>query len=160
MLPTGKAAWLSVAICLVAALVEGLCAGRQVRPFFDEVRLPPHSPPLWLWSLIGAAYYLIFGLVLYRLLSHVAASGLTRLALALIGSMMLGNGLSNLVIFRARNLRLSGMIGDAYALLDILLVLVVARIDAVAAWALTPYLAYRVYAVWWGHVLAELNPSS
>ena len=73
---------------------------------------------------------------------------------------MLGNSLSNLVIFRARNLRLSGMIGDACALLDILLVLVVARIDAVAAWALTPYLAYRVYAVWWGHVLAELNPSS
>ena len=49
--------------------------------------------------------------------------------------MMLGNALSNLVIFRARNLRLSGKIGDAYALPDILLVLGVARIDAVAAWA-------------------------
>ena len=160
MLPTGKAAWISVAICLVAALVEGLCAGRRVRPFFDEVRLPRNSPRLWLWSLIGAAYYLIFGSVLYRLLSHVPASGLAPAALALIGAMMLGNALSNLVIFRARNLRLSAMIGDAYALLDLALVVVVARIDAVAAWALAPYLVYRVYAVWWGHALAELNPSS
>jgi tryptophan-rich sensory protein len=78
----------------------------------------------------------------------------------LIGAMMLGNALSNLVIFRTRHLRLSGMIGDAYALLDIVLVLVVAGIDAVAAWALAPYLVYRAYAVWWGHAVAELNPSS
>jgi tryptophan-rich sensory protein len=160
VLSTGTAAWLSVAICVAAALIEGLCAGRQVRPFFKQVRLPRYSAPLWLWSLIGAAYYFIFGFVVYRLLSHVPASGLTRATLALIGAMMLGNALSNLVIFRARNLRLSGMIGDAYALLDILLVLVVTRIDSLAAWALAPYLAYRVYAVWWGHMLAELNPSS
>jgi tryptophan-rich sensory protein len=131
-----------------------------VRVFFDEVRLPQYSPPLWLWSVIGAAYYLTFGFVLYRLLRHVAASGLTRPALGLIGAMMLGNALSNLVIVRARNLRLSGMSGDAYALLDIVLVLVGARIDAVAAWALAPYLAYRVYAVWWGHAVAEVKPSS
>lgn len=160
MLSTGTAAWFSVAICVAAALIEGLCTGRQVRPFFKQVRLPRYSAPLWLWSLIGAAYYLIFGFVLYRLLSHVPPSGLIRPTLALIGAMMLGNALSNLVIFRARNLRLSGNIGDAYALLDILLVLVVTRIDTLAAWALAPYLAYRVYAVWWGHMLAELNPSS
>ena len=160
MLSTGAAAWLSVAICVAAALIEGLCAGRQVRPFFKQVRLPRYSAPLWLWSLIGAVYYLVFGFVLYRLLIHVPASGLMRPTLALIGAMMLGNALSNLVIFRARNLRLSGNIGDAYALLDSLLVLVVARIDTLAAWALAPYLAYRVYAVWWGHRLAELNPSS
>lgn len=160
MLSTVTAAWVSVGICVAAALIEGLCAGGEVRAFFKEVRLPRYSAPLWVWSLIGAAYYLIFGFVLYRLLSHVPASVLTQSALALIGAMMLGNALSNLVIFRARNLRLSGKIGDAYALLDILLVLGVARIDAVAAWALAPYLAYRVYAVWWGHALAELNPSS
>jgi tryptophan-rich sensory protein len=93
-------------------------------------------------------------------MSHAAASGLARPALGLIGAMMLGNALSNLVIFRARNLRLSGMIGDAYALLDIVLVLVVAGIDAGAAWALAPYLVYRACAVWWGHAVAELNPSS
>ena len=78
--------------------------------------------------------------------------------LALIGAMMLGNALSNLVIFRARNLRLSRAIGDLYALLDVLLVFSVARLDAVSAWALVPYLGYRVYAVWWGHALAKLNP--
>lgn len=103
MLSTGTAAWLAVAICVAAALIEGLCAGRQVRPFFKQVRLPRYSAPLWLWSLIGAAYYFVFGFVLYRLLSHVPASGLTRATLALIGAMMLGNALSNLVIFRARN---------------------------------------------------------
>ena len=97
MLSTVTAAWVSVGICVAAALIEGLCAGREVRAFFKEVRLPRYSAPLWVWSLIGAAYYLIFGFVLYRLLSHVPASVLTQSALALIGAMMLGNALSNLV---------------------------------------------------------------
>ena len=66
MLSTVTAAWVSVGICVAAALIEGLCAGREVRAFFKEVRLPRYSAPLWVWSLIGAAYYLIFGFVLYR----------------------------------------------------------------------------------------------
>jgi tryptophan-rich sensory protein len=151
---------LSVAICVVAALIEGLCAGRNVRSFFEQVRLPRYSAPLWLWSIIGAVYYLVFGFVLYRVLSHVPASVLAHSILALVGAMMLGNALSNFVIFRARNLRRSCAIGDLYALLDVLLVFLLVRLDVVSAWAVSPYLAYRVYAVWWGHAVAELNSSS
>jgi tryptophan-rich sensory protein len=72
---------------------------------------------------------------------------------------MLGNGLTNLAIFRYHNLRLSCTIGNLYALLDLVLVVLVARLDRAAAWSLTPYLAYRLYAVWWGYAIAELNPS-
>jgi len=160
VLSTGTAAWFSAAICLTAALIEGLCAGRHVRPFFAEVRFPPYSPPLWLWSIIGVLYYLVFGFVLYRVLTHVPPSVLVRSVLALIGAMMLGNALSNLVIFRARNLRRSRAIGNLYALLDVVLVFTIARFDAISSWALVPYLAYRCYAVWWGHALAELNQPS
>lgn len=158
MVPTGTAAWLSVLTCVLAALIEAFCAGRHVRWFFEEVRLPRYSAPLWLWSMIGAVYYLIFGFILYRVLSHVPFSGLAAFTLALIGAMMLGNALSNLVIFRYRNLQLSRAIGDCYVLLDVLLVFIVAHLDTISAWALGPYLAYRVYAVWWGHALARLNP--
>jgi tryptophan-rich sensory protein len=154
------AAWLSVVMCAVAALVEGLCAGRGVRRFFASVRAPRHSPPLWLWSIIGILYYFAFGFVLYRLLRHAPPSPLTWTTLALTVAMMLGNGLSNLVIFRRRNLRLSRTIGNLFAVLDSVLLLVVSRLDAVAAWVLVPYLAYRAYAVWWGSELARLNPSS
>jgi tryptophan-rich sensory protein len=153
------AAWLAVAACLTAAVIEGVCAGRHVRSFFENGRFPRYSAPLWLWSCIGAAYYLVFGIVLYRLLGNVPPSGLRTTTLALVGFMMLGNGLSNLTIFRYRNLQLSSQIGNLYAVLDLLLVSLVLRLDGIAAWTLAPYLAYRVYAVWWGHAVAKLNVS-
>jgi tryptophan-rich sensory protein len=160
VLRTSIAAWISVATCAFAAIVEGLCAGRGVRHFFESVRCPRYSPPLWLWSIIGGLYYLVFGFVIYRLLSKVPPSSLTWGALALTVAMMFGNGLSNLVIFRRRDLRLSRTIGNLYALLDILLLFLVSRLDAVTAWVLVPYLVYRAYAVWWGDALARLNPPS
>lgn len=158
MLPTTTAAWLSLAICVMAAVIEGLCAGRNVRQFFEQVQVPRYSAPLWVWSIIGAIYYLVFGFLLYRILSRAPPSPLAFSTLVLIGVMMLGNALSNLVIFRARALRRARAIGHLYALLDVTLVFFVARLDSLSAWALAPYLMYRVYAVWWGNELARLNP--
>ena len=141
----------------MAALIEGLCAGRTVRPFSTQVQFPRYSPPLRLWSVIGAVYYLVFGFVLYRVLSQAPRSALGTSTLVLTGVIMLGNALANLVIFRVHNLRRSRSIGDLYAVLDVLLVFLVARLDVPSAWALSPYVAYRAYAVWWGHALATLN---
>jgi tryptophan-rich sensory protein len=158
VLPPTTAAWATVALCVVAATLEGLCAGRNVRAFFETLRFPRYSAPLWVWSIIGIVYYAIFGFVVFRLLSTTPTSPLAGATLALIIAMMLGNALTNLVIFRARNLHLSYVIGGVFAGLDLLLIGLVVRLDSVAARALVPYLVYRVYAVWWGRALMKLNP--
>ena len=72
--------------------------------------------------------------------------------------MMLGTALANLVIFRSRDLHLGYVIGNVLAVLDVLLVCCVVRLDAVAAATLAPYLVYRVYAVWWGAGIDETQP--
>jgi tryptophan-rich sensory protein len=158
VLPPTTAAWATVALCVVAATLEGLCAGRNVRAFFETLRFPSYSAPLWVWSIIGIVYYAIFGFVVFRLLGTTPTSPLAGATLALIIAMMLGNALTNLVIFRARNLHLSYVIGCVFAGLDLLLIGLVVRLDSVAARALVPYLVYRVYAVWWGRALMKLNP--
>jgi tryptophan-rich sensory protein len=152
------AALASVALCAAAAGLEGACAGGNVRGFFQTLRFPRFSAPLWVWSIIGALYYVIFGFVVFRLLSTAPRSALTSAAFALIMVMMFGNAIANLVIFRARNLRLSYVIGWVFALLDVLLFGLVVWFDSVAARALVPYLVYRIYAVWWGRALMKLNP--
>ena len=151
------AAWTAVTVCAVVAGLEAVCAGRNVRTFFETLRFPPYSAPLWVWSIIGAGYYAIFGFVLFRLLNGALPSTLVVGTLILIVAMMLGNALTNLVIFRARDLRLSYLIGGAFAGLDVLLAGCVVQLDVVAAAALAPYLAYRVYAIWWGRALLRLN---
>lgn len=77
----------------------------------------------------------------------------------LVVFMMIANALSNYVIFRARDLRRSFLIGSLAPLFDATLVVCLILLDAIAAWALVPYLIYRVYGVWWGYALWKLNRS-
>ena len=71
--------------------------------------------------------------------------------------MMTTNALSNYVIFRARNLYVSFLIGCLFPIVDVILLICLIQLDTTAAWSLVPYLVYRVYAVWWGHELWKLN---
>lgn len=154
---TGYAVITSIGVCIVAAALEGVCAGSKVKPFFAKLRFPTYSAPLWLWSIIGGLYYVIFGFVLYRLLRLDSDSVLRSVALALIFFMMVVNGLTNLIIFRAQDLRLSFIVGALFPVMDAALFICLMQLDKAAARSLIPYLLYRVYAVWWGYGLWKLN---
>ena len=126
-------AYATVVLCVTVAAFEEWCAGKNVRTFFETLRFPRYSAPLWLWSIIGVMYYGIFGFVAFRLLSAVPPSFFAGTTLALTVTMMVGNALTNLVIFRARNLHLSCLIGYVFAGLDVVLAMCVLRLDGVAA---------------------------
>lgn len=148
---------ITLGICILAAALEGACAGRNVKAFFATLKFPRYSAPLWVWSIIGAGYYLIFGFVVYRLLRLRTDSVLWYVAFALALFMMIVNALVNYVIFRVRDLHLSYLIGAYYPALDLTLFLLLFGLDPVAAASLIPYLIYRIYAVWWGYALWKVN---
>ena len=147
----------SVGICTLAAGLEGLCAGKNVKGFFAQLRFPASSAPLWLWSIIGGLYYLIFWFVLFRLLKLNFYSQVRTLAITLICFMMVVNALANYVIFRKQDLRLNFIIGAVFPIMDVTLLICVIQLDRPAAWSLVPYLLYRVYAVWWCYGLWKVN---
>jgi tryptophan-rich sensory protein len=153
----GYALLASLVVCGVAAALEGVCAGNSVKSFFASLRLPAYSAPLWVWSIIGLFYYLIFCFVLYRLLRLANTSVLRSATIVLILTMMTVNALTNYIIFRVRNLRLSFIVGALFPVLDIALFLMLIQLESLAAWSLTPYLLYRIYAVWWGYALWRQN---
>ena len=153
----GYAIFISLGICAVAAALEGVCAGKNVKSFFAKLRFPPYSAPLWVWTIIGALYYVIFWFALYRLLRLGSDSALRNTALTLILFMLVVNALTNYVIFRARNLHLSFIIGALFPAMDVTLFIFLTQLDRVAAWSLIPYLLYRIYAIWWGYSLLKLN---
>lgn len=151
---------ISLMICAIAALLEGLCAGKNVKTFFATLKFPRHSAPLWVWSIIGAGYYLIFFFILFRLLRLNAHTTVWYVALLLVLFMMMVNGLSNYVIFRLQNLRLSFIIGAVFPVFDITLFILLIQLDSLAVWFLAPYLLYRIYAVWWGHAVWRINQAT
>jgi tryptophan-rich sensory protein len=147
----------SLAICGIAAALEGACAGKNVRSFFASLRFPRYSAPLWVWTIIGGGYYLLFFFIIYRLFRLSRYSNLWIAAFGLIVFMMIVNALSNYVIFRARNLYLSFIIGAIFPIMDVTLFVLLMALDQSAALAMIPYLLYRVYAVFWGYALWRAN---
>jgi tryptophan-rich sensory protein len=150
----------AVVICAAAAVLEGFSAGKNVRRFFAEIRQPKYSVSLVVWSVIGGLYYAVFGFVLYRLFALTEPSSLRIFAIVLIVVMMVLNGVSNWVIFRARDLRSAFLIGALFPALDLVLLSCLLRLDATAARALIPYLIYRVYGLYWGYALWKANPAT
>ena len=148
---------MSLAFCLAAAALEGVCAGRGVKAFFATLRAPRHSAPLPVWYAIGVVYYVTFGFVLYRLLGLPGGDPLTRGTFALVAAMMTANALWNLILFRARNLFVAFITGSAAPVPDLVLFVCLVGLDVPAALALVPYLIYRAYAVWWGYALWAMN---
>ena len=153
----GYAILISLAVCVVAAALEGVCAGKNVKPFFAKLRFPPYSAPLWVWTIIGGLYYIVFCFVLYRLLRLDTDSALKTVAITLILFMMVLNALTNYIIFRAQNLWLSFIVGALFPVLDITLFICLLQLDNVAALSLIPYLIYRIYGLWWGYALWKIN---
>ena len=151
---------ISLAVCILAAGLEGLCAGKNVKSYFAELRWPSYSAPLWVWYGIGGVYYLIFGFVIYRILRLDSDSALKPAVLGLILFMMVANALWNYIFFRAKNLYLAFIGSSLVPVLDVALFVCLLQLDKVAAWALVPYLLYRIYGVWWGYGLWKLNGRS
>ena len=150
----------SLAACAVAVALEGVFAGGGIKLRLAEIRVPRYAPPLWGWVVIGAFYYLICFVVLYRLFSIAEPSPLRAWALALLSGMMFINALWNYFFFRSRNLFHAYVVGLPYSLIALVLFAVLLRVERAAALCLLPYLLYLFYAGLFGYRVWKLNPPS
>jgi tryptophan-rich sensory protein len=157
---TGYAILVSLGVCGIAAALEGLCAGHNVKSYFAKLKSPPYSPPLWVWYIVGGLYYGTFFFVVYRVLTRGSSSSLANTTIAVVLAMMLANALWNYLFFRAQKLAVSVLVTFLAPMMDLVLLICLIRLDRVAAWALMPYLMYRVYSLWWAYGLWKMNRSA
>lgn len=143
--------------CVVAAGLEGVFAGGGVKQRFVELRMPRLSPPLAVWIVIGVGYYAISFLVLYRLLV-LPSTTLRTVALSLILAVLLVNAFWNLLFFRLQSLPLAFIAGVLYSLAALGLLVLLFRLDRIAASALLPYAIYLFYANVWTYAVWRANP--
>jgi tryptophan-rich sensory protein len=148
----------SLVICALGAALEGLFAGKGIKHRLASLRLPSYAVPFWGWMVIGGLYYVICFSILYRLFLLSPSSSRTA-AFALICAFMFLNALWNYFFFRTRNLFHAYVLGLPYSVVAIsLFLLLLLRLDGVAAWCLLPYLLYLFfYANLWGYRIWKLN---
>jgi translocator protein len=149
-------AW-ALAACAVAAVGEGLLAGSEVGVRFSELLLPPFSPPLWAWAILGALYYVLFFFLLNSLLGTQPTATLTLGALVLVAILLAANATWNWLFFRERDLWLSTVFYAPYAAVALTLAFALFRLRSPLFYWYLLYVAYLAYAAWWGISLWRLN---
>ena len=147
----------SLVICTLGAALEGLFAGRGIKERLESLSLPPYAVPFWGWIVIGALYYLISFTILYRLFL-LPPIMVRDVAFTLLGTIMFINALWNYFFFRSRNLWHAYLLGLPYSVTAISLFLVLLlKVDRLAAGCFFPYLLYLCYANIWGYRVWKLN---
>lgn len=152
-----SAVLLALLICGIAAALEGLFAGKDVKSVLAELRKPRFSPPFWLWVIIGVFYYLICFAILFRVLRYSDNFAIRYTAFAFLLIVMAVNAFWNYVFFRLKNLSASLALGIFYSLAAVALFVCLYQFDFLAAYVLVPYLLYLIYAFYWSYGLWKLN---
>jgi translocator protein len=142
-------------ICVAAAGVEGLCAGRDPMGQLKALRQPSWSPPNWVWVLIGIAWYGICFVGLVRLLPLWPEQ---KLPGALLVALMLLNAAANIPTFRMRRLDLALAFFVPYWPVLIAFLWTVRPLDSLTCGLFAAYAAYQGYAAAWGYALWKMNP--
>jgi tryptophan-rich sensory protein len=146
---------IALGICVLVAVLEGLCAGRDPMAKLKATRQPSWSPPNWLWVLIGIAWYAICFIALVRLLGLWPAR---QAPVILLVALMVANASANILQFRLERLDLAFLFLFPYWLLLAAFLVVVRPLDDLITGLFAGYAAYQLYAAVWGYRLWKLNP--
>ena len=58
---------MAVGLCLVSVLFEALGTSKQGKAWFEHLHQPKYSFSFWVWYIIGGLYYIICGIIAYRI---------------------------------------------------------------------------------------------
>jgi tryptophan-rich sensory protein len=119
-------------------------SGIGIKARFAELRLPNGAPPLWAWSVIGVAYYILFFFLLRSVLARPSIPFWTSVALTLTALLLTANASWNWIFFRKKDLWLSFVFFVPYLLLAFTLAGVLYRIrNPLSGWyALYPAISH------------------
>jgi benzodiazapine receptor len=147
----------ALGICVVAVLLEGLCAGTGVKEYLSQLKWPSYSPPPWAWYAIAVVYYAVVFVCAYRILEHPTTTPFRNAAWTLLLVVALLNALWNVLFFQAKNLGATFIFSLAYSVVVIGCLYCLSRVDHLAAFALGLYAVYLLYANVWGYRVWRLN---
>ena len=145
---------MAFAICAAAAGFEAWCAGKDPMAELRKLRQPAWAPPVWVWIVIGIAWYAACFTALARLLPYAATRPVPVVLLIVL---MFANGAVNLLQFRLRRLDLALLSFPPYWVILGAFLFTVWPLDRTTAVLFSIYAGYQGYAVAWGYALWRLN---
>lgn len=148
-------ALLFVLVCQGAGLLGVLTTDSGNSPWYQSLEQPAFAPPSWVFGPVWTALYLMMGIAAFLVWRQGLERGAVRRALGLFVAQLLLNAAWTPVFFGAHRLGLALGVLLALWVLIVLTLRSFAPLSRVAAWLLTPYLAWVSFAgvlnaaYWW-----------
>jgi translocator protein len=148
----------AVALPVLFAVFGTILVGGSGLEWYEQLKEPGFVVPLGIFYLVGALYYVLFAIVLYRVLSLVGDARGRAISLGLALGVMLLNELWNYAFFGLRS-TLAGFLGMAvFVALLTALVAVLLRYERFSAVLVVPYYLWvMLYDLAWTYQLWRLN---
>lgn len=152
-----QGAIISAGIALLVGMLSGLLSGNQ-GTVYQSLRLPPYSPPPWLFGVVWPILYILMGISAYIIYISIANSHDKNLALITYTVQLFINFSWSIVFFRYEEF------GWAVVVLALLLFLVALtlmffyKISRLAALFIIPYFIWLLIAYYLNIGVFVLNP--
>ena len=147
---------LTVALCLGSMILELFGTSKNGKKWFESLKQPKYSFPFFVWYFVGGLYYLMCGIIAYRLFAGKINNNFIVVMILLI-LMMLFNGLTNFLLFKAKSIRLFYYSIYPFSLIVMTLFALLIGTDRISAWILFPYLVWLIYDSYYFRGLWKLN---
>ena len=107
------------------------------------------------WYVVGAAYYILFGIIAYR--QFAKGKNFLSISIILVILAMLINGLSNFILFKFRSIKWFYFIIYPFSFLLLVLIIVLSSIDMVSTILASLYFIWLFFDLYYGHNMWKLN---
>jgi tryptophan-rich sensory protein len=145
----------TILLCLVSIIIEAISASTKGKKWFESLRRPKYSFSLNVWYVVGAFYYIIFGIVAYRQFSM--GKSFASFPIILLTAVMLLNGLSNFIIFKYRSVKWFYLAIYPFAFVLFALIFILWKDDKTSATLAFLYFLWLFYDLYYGYQMWKLN---
>ncbi len=152
-----RAAVPTILIILLFSIGGNLFVGDALTTWYADLEKPWYLVPLWFFIIIGVLYYVMSGVIFYRLFHLTKASSLRSSAIVLVFFMLIGNELWNYLFFGMRSTFLGFVSLVPFIMIVVVLTFILRKIDRVSFYVLSPYLLWLLYDLIWTYGLYEQN---
>jgi len=147
------------AVCMFFALCGNLFKGDALVSWYSQLKLPSFTLPALYFFAMGFVFYIICGIVLYKLFSEEKSKNETFVLIAMVICMMAYYTIWDLVFFGLKS-PMAGLVAYIpFTLLVFYIFYRVARLYPVVAIAFLPFIGWLGYAFFWLMSLYLLNKS-
>jgi benzodiazapine receptor len=152
-----KIAAISFLITLTIAIAGVLLAGNGMESWYSTLKMPWLNIPIWIFIPVQILYYLICGIIIYRILIYVAPGKQRNTSLAIFLTMMIYAEIWNF-LFLGLESTLAGFVGIViFSMVAIIVYLHLRRNERFSSKIFTPYLVWLLVDNIWIFELWRIN---